>query len=274
MSFVRDASAPAGGPAVNDLIGAAGDGSNVWFATKNSGAVRFGSGATLTLDKSVYVNETTIAHVSLVDENAVPPALDVRIFSTGDPLNPDGTGGLTLTLVKGVDNVYRGAFGFSTAGTDNVSSPVRIKVANGAVVTVTYRDINPPSTKTVTATWKSVVPFSDSLFVDGFSCFIATAAYGSPMAPEVRAFRLFRDRYLLSHPVGRGLVSLYYRVSPPAAGVISGSAVLRSAVRGLLVPFSLLSVFAVGTGPAEKAFAFLLLAAIAGGLLSIRRRAA
>jgi len=274
MTFVRNVSAPAEGPAVNDLISAAGDGSNVWFGTKNSGAVRFGSGATLTLDKSVYVNESTIAHLSLVDENAVPPSLDVRIVSTADPLNPDGTGGFFLTLVKEADNVYRGTFGFSIAGTDNVSTTKRIKVANGAVVTVIYRDINPPSTKTVEATWKNVFPFSDSLFIDDFSCFIATAAYGSAMAPEVRAFRLFRDRYLLTHPAGRVLVALYYRVSPPVAGVISRSAVLRSAARGLLVPFSLLSAFAVGTGPAGKVFVSLLLAGITGGLLFLRRRAA
>ncbi len=274
MTFVRNASAPAEGPSVNDLIGAAGDGSNVWFGTKNSGAVRFGSGATLTLDKSVYVNETTIAHVSLADENAVPPVLDVRVVSTKDPLRPDGTGGFLLTLVRDADNIYRGTFGFSMVGTDNVSTPKRIDVSNNAVVTVMYRDINPPSTKTVEATWKNVVPFSDSLFIDNFSCFIATAAYGSAMAPEVRAFRLFRDRYLLTHPAGRSLVALYYRVSPPVADAISRSAVLRSAARGLLVPFSLLSAFAVGTGPAGKAFVLLLPAVIPGVLLFLRRRAA
>ncbi|MBI4712932.1 MAG: PQQ-binding-like beta-propeller repeat protein [Planctomycetes bacterium] len=52
-------------------------------------------------------------------------------------------------------------------------------------------------------------------------CFIATAAYGSPMAPSVKVLRQFRDRYLITNPPGRWFVANYYRFSQPLAGYIS-----------------------------------------------------
>jgi hypothetical protein len=245
MRFTRNTVNPEKGPAVNDLIGAAGDGSsNIWFATKNSGAVRFGSGASLSLDRATYINDTTVASVTLVDENAGTATLEVRVTGSSD-----GTG-FPLTLAKGTDNVYRGTFGFSQTATDNTGTPKVILVKNGDTVTVTYRDSNPPSTKTASATWKMVFPFRDSLLIEG--CFIATAAYGSPTAPEVRAFRRFRDAWLLTNPAGRAFVSAYYRVSPPLAAFIGKRPAMRFAARFFLVPAALLAEAAADTSLEEK----------------------
>jgi hypothetical protein len=70
-------------------------------------------------------------------------------------------------------------------------------------------------------------------------CFIATAAYGSPSAPEVRLLRRFRDRVLLKSRPGRAFVAWYYRVSPGVAERIAESHALRAVVRGALAPLVL-----------------------------------
>lgn len=67
-------------------------------------------------------------------------------------------------------------------------------------------------------------------------CFIATAAYGSPLAKEINVLRNFRDAYLIHRDWGREIVSLYYTFSPPIANVIEKSESLKKLVRIALKP--------------------------------------
>jgi hypothetical protein len=68
------------------------------------------------------------------------------------------------------------------------------------------------------------------------TCFIATAAFGSPMAAEVTLLRRFRDQVLRRQLVGEMLVESYYTFGPALAGVIRPSDTLRALVRAALEP--------------------------------------
>lgn len=70
----------------------------------------------------------------------------------------------------------------------------------------------------------------------GGGCFIATAAFGTPMASEVRLLSLFRDRFLLTNAPGRSFVALYYKYSPPIADHLRQHEVLKKVVRVGLYP--------------------------------------
>ena len=67
-------------------------------------------------------------------------------------------------------------------------------------------------------------------------CFVATAAYGSPMDARIGALRRFRDRYLLTNAPGRMLVDTYYEVGPTLAEAIRSDEDARSLVRAALEP--------------------------------------
>ena len=67
-------------------------------------------------------------------------------------------------------------------------------------------------------------------------CFIATAAYGTELGPEVSLLRRVRDRYLLTNALGRALVDQYYAFSPAVAAHVRQTPWLASAVRAVLAP--------------------------------------
>jgi hypothetical protein len=66
-------------------------------------------------------------------------------------------------------------------------------------------------------------------------CFIATAAYGSPLASEVIIFRRYRDEVLLNSKIGVTFVKTYYLLSPPLAALIVRIFFLRKIARGLIL---------------------------------------
>jgi len=70
----------------------------------------------------------------------------------------------------------------------------------------------------------------------GGGCFIATAAYGSPLEHQVVLLQEFRDNVLSHSAVGRNFIELYYKFSPSVADRIKLNNSARFITRGLLYP--------------------------------------
>lgn len=72
-------------------------------------------------------------------------------------------------------------------------------------------------------------------------CFIATAAYGTPLAAQIDVLRHLRDDTLLNSTLGTAFVDTYYRVSPAVADAVAASPILAAMVRLLLLPILVLT---------------------------------
>jgi hypothetical protein len=67
-------------------------------------------------------------------------------------------------------------------------------------------------------------------------CFVATAAWGSALAPEVAALRRARDRLRPASSLFAVAADLYYRSGPAAAGLLARSDTARVLARRLIGP--------------------------------------
>jgi hypothetical protein len=104
----------------------------------------------------------------------------------------------------------------------------------------------------LTASFRKI-PFWERL------CFIATAAYDSPVHPHVKILRDFRDAFLVPNKLGRALVNLYYTYSPIVADLISKNKALRIMVRVNLLPLVAFSYSMLHFGPVITALLLLLI---------------
>ncbi len=66
------------------------------------------------------------------------------------------------------------------------------------------------------------------------ACFIATAAYGTPLASELDRFRALRDNTLLPGAAGAAFTDAYYRLSPSAATWLAARPFAKASVRTVL----------------------------------------
>lgn len=161
-------------------------------------------------DRIALFYQLDVANAQAVKNNSDNVMLSLKSNS------PEAPSVLDLGRIRGLQNDHK--YCFALANVDQT----------GNIMYFPDQTILGTDTK-VCATPSEVVGL-----LDDKHCFIATATYGSMMAPEVQAFREFRNKYLLSNPVGKSIVKAYYKFGPEASEWISHSEALRAAsVTGL-----------------------------------------
>jgi len=101
----------------------------------------------------------------------------------------------------------------------------------------------------------------------GGGCFIATAAFGTPMAQEINTLRNVRDSYMLNNAVGAAFVDTYYRLSPAVADKVAGHPTLAAVIRIILMP-----VVMIGNIILSSPMVLVSALMVGAGLLIARRR--
>ncbi len=84
--------------------------------------------------------------------------------------------------------------------------------------------------------WVKATSVTDNPAKEDARCFIATAAFGTSMEPEVVTLKQFRDTVLKKYYLGRLFIESYYRLSPPIARFIAQRPLIRAVVRWILSP--------------------------------------
>ena len=84
-------------------------------------------------------------------------------------------------------------------------------------------------------------------------CCACASAYAGTDDSNLNIIREFRDSYLMTNPVGRGVAALYYNVfSPPVAHFIDAHPQVKPVARAALTPVIAASTLAVDTTLIEK----------------------
>jgi len=190
-----------------------------------------------------------------------PPSRDYANV-TSDYLNDDYTASIfqpTLIIAAGtggttdpVPGTYQHDYGAQVPVTAVPDDGQQFNGWTGDVPSGHENDITVTITmdadKTITATFSSTQTGGNGGGAKK-GCFIATAAYGSPLHPHLDILRDFRDKYLMPSKLGLKLVDLYYKYSPFVANLISKHKVLKVVVRINLLPFVAFSYSILNFGP-------------------------
>ncbi len=108
--------------------------------------------------------------------------------------------------------------------------------------------------------------------LDGQECFIATAAFGSPLNPYVETLRKFRSLILSKYDWGQKFIKFYYKNSPPWAKKIEQNKTLKAVTQFALWPVVGLAALSLKIGFANSMLLILGFIVLFGSALYFRKK--
>ena len=179
---------------------------------------------TITSTKTVTTTSTTtVTSVSTTTVAGTGATATVTITSTETVTSTIASGGATTTATT------------TELITETVTETVTETREKRVVETVQVTRRAPPRTETITTTVTQTVSQPG-----GLRCLIATAAFGSEIAPQVQALREFRDGFVVKTFAGENFMkafnAFYYSWSPYVARAEYENPALRNFIKASIYP--------------------------------------
>ena len=224
-----------------------------------------GTSSTYTISGGA-VDHYTVTSESYTQESTVPFTVTVSSYDAYGNFVPASN--VSVTMSSSLSDMVFDGNGNGKYGEDGDD----IGVLADGTFSIQAKAKSAAESVTITANDGTRTGISEPYTIEDFRCFIATAAYGTPMIDQIQVLRDFRDQYLMKTPPGRWFVSTYYRYSPPLARFISHHDSLRAVVRVILTPIIWGTTLVMNTTLLQKmALLVSILALAAAAVLWLRR---
>jgi len=193
----------------------------------------------------------------------VPTSTTTTISTTSTSFSTTATSTSTSTTSTYTSWSYTSTYSTTSTETSTYTSytgtATSVDTSTSTVVTPTTQISTSTNTQASTTT-VAVFP----------GCLIATATFGSELAPEVQLLRGFRDNAILKTVAGSGFMvafnAWYYSFSPTVAGYLLTHPVERTIMKGVLYP--LVGILKLSSLTFSATSAFPELAALLSGLVA------
>ena len=229
------------------------------YVTSGEGYLRYTSSATPLTDETTILAITANPLHYLSSGNAKIKITGVKATTTQfqqktNQMKLDTHSPITTTEVRTQERIVTGTTTTTVMGLEHVTHTVTSVASTTITIGTTLTSLTATTgtvttsvttsklfTTTTTTTATRVISTTETYVPMLFQrCVIASAAYGSELAPEVQFLRAFRDKSVQSTFAGASFLkvfnSFYYSFSPTVASVVAENPALSHIVRLLIYP--------------------------------------